>query len=413
MAKKSTHKIGVVTIKELSSRRWLLRYIDPATGQDVRRRLSGLDLGEVQRMAAHISQEALAEKGFIPGRKRSGPSIREALAEAIRLSRRRDHVRKETGRLAGKFMDWLRKSYPRVEAWADLKPYMIEEYVRGLEASGKAHDTVRLHLAPLKMAWRFAAENFPDVIHPLPKVRLAAQRRREVMCLEPSEVKVLLDWLKANEGDLWVMASLQALAGLRMLEVTALRRQDVDIVRGTVRVTDTGFHKPKTAGSERIIPVCSEVIEALCDWMNRQSVIPATGELFLSRRGNLWSSGILGHRWKKKPVVARPPKVRGTPGGVLYRVAKETGIARLAEIPPHRLRSSFATIAGRLGVPDRLLKAYLGHCPGDVLGEHYRIISVSELGLVSSRMDEWRSLEDGKCVWQLPGIPERISSATG
>jgi hypothetical protein len=57
-------------------------------------------------------------------------------------------------------------------------------------------------------------------------------------------------------------------------------------------------------------------------------------------------------------------------------------------------------MAGQLQVPDRLLKAYLGHTPGDVLGIHYRRIDMAELGLVSSRMEGWRILEDRCLEWQ-------------
>jgi integrase len=211
------------------------------------------------------------------------------------------------------------------------------------------------------------------------------------------------------------MACLQALAGLRTLEAAALRRQDIDLAKGTVRVTDTGLHKPKTAGSERIIPVCSEVVKALASWMNGQKVIRASGELFLTRLGTHWTADGLFHRWAKKPIPPDPinPKKKGRPGGVLHRVAKETGKARLAEVQPHRLRSSFATMAGRLGCPDRLLKAYLGHSPGDTLGQHYRVISTAELELVSEAMNGWRNLEKGASTWKECGNSEEAASVTG
>lgn len=200
-----------------------------------------------------------------------------------------------------------------------------------------------------------------------------------------------------------------------MLEVAALRRQDIDLANGIVRVTDTGFHKPKTAASNRIIPVCSEVLNTLSEWMDGQKVIPASGELFLTRLGTHWTEGALSHRWSKMPIPPDPnnKKKRGRPGGARFQAAKETGIVRLGEVQPHGLRSAFATMAGRLGVPDRLLKSYLGHVPGDVLGVHYRKITLAEMGLVSSRTEGWRNLVDGESVWQHSGNHEEAAIATG
>jgi hypothetical protein len=65
---------------------------------------------------------------------------------------------------------------------------------------------------------------------------------------------------------------------------------------------------------------------------------------------------------------------------------------RLAAIQAHRLRSAFATMAGVLGVQDRIVKAYLGQSSGDVLGGHYRRIGLDELRSVSGNMDGWRMI---------------------
>ena len=395
LAKKPILKIGVVSIKDCGSRKWSLRYVDPATGSDVRRRLSGLELREVQTIASHLSQEALSEKGFIPGRKKACPTVKEALLESIRLSRQRDYVKTDSTKRANLFTTWLEKRFPKVEVWSDLKPFVLQEYIRDMEARGLSHYSVRNNLRPVKAAWHFVYQNYPEAVRPLPMIRQASSPPRGIECLEPAEVRALLDWLRGKHPDLWAMASLQALAGLRVLEAASLRRQDIDLAKGTVTVTDTGHHVPKNRGSYRTLPVCAEVLEALAEAMNRQKVIPSTGELFLSRLGTPWTVTSLYHRWKKKPTEAKSPKGKPDRGGVLYLAAKETGIAKLAGMEPHSLRAAFATMASRLEVPDRLLKSYLGHTPGDVLGEHYRVIGLDDLRLVSSLMNGWRTLSEG------------------
>ncbi len=53
----------------------------------------------------------------------------------------------------------------------------------------------------------------------------------------------------------------------------------------------------------------------------------------------------------------------------------------------------FATIVGRLGASDRLVKAYMGHSAGDILGGHYRRIELNELRSISDLMKGWRNTE--------------------
>ena len=50
---------------------------------------------------------------------------------------------------------------------------------------------------------------------------------------------------------------------LRMFEAAYLRIEDVDFKAATVHVTTTEEHAPKNDYSERLIPVCAEVLEAL------------------------------------------------------------------------------------------------------------------------------------------------------
>jgi len=180
--------------------------------------------------------------------------------------------------------------------------------------------------------------------------------------------------MKTNAPDLWPIACLQALAGLHVYEAMALRAQDVDLNAGTVTVTDTGHHKPKTRDSFRAIPICNEVAQALRAALTGQTVRPASRELFTNRKGNLWVKNAIGLCWRR----------------TLRRAARDLGMARLTEVPPRKLRAAFSTMAGRLKVPDRLLKAYLGHSSGDVLGGHYRRIDLDELRLVSEAMNGWR-----------------------
>lgn len=372
--KPTSYKVGCVSIKALSSEKWELRWTDPQTRLQVKKRIT-CSQSEIDSAAAHINSECLQGRGYLPGQRKI-PSLKDTLAETIRLSRGSDKHKAELGYWGGRWLEWMTLHNLKVKDFSGVKPYMLTDYIRHLEADGKAFDTVRLALAPVKMAWRFANENYPDEVRPLPKIRQKARPRRAIISLEANEIKVLMDWLKEKAPDLHPIALLQAFCGLRTLEAVAVRRQDVDLQRGLLRVTDTEHHRLKNAGSERTIPIPSIVFSALVEAMKRQRIIPADGSLFQTSNRTPWTKTSLQSRWRR----------------IRAKLVKETGNTHYGEVPPKKLRSSFATMASRLGVPDRLVKAYMGHAAGDILGTHYRAIDPGELRQVSGAIEEWQTL---------------------
>ena len=366
-----------------------LRYIDPATGHDVRRRLSGLSREEIKSIAQNLTVEAYQGRGYLAGKDKA-PEISDGLAEAILLAGTQRTTEKERARHAKVFVDWLLQRHPNVKTWDQLKPAMIVEFIRHLEKRGLAYDSIRLGIAPVKLAWRSMAENYPDLVRPLPKIKLPQPPRREIDCLNVHEVDALLNWLKINAADIWPMACLQAYAGLRVYETAYLREQDVDLLLGAVKVTETNFHKPKTRNSYRTIPVCQEIIAALNAALISQEIRPASGEIFTTKSGSIWNKDNLVQRWRR----------------TLQRAARDLDEPRYAQIPIRKLRASFITMAGQLDIPDRMLKAYVGHSSGDVMGEHYRRIELNELRQISSRIEQRKELlkEKAECfAWQHSG----------
>ena len=407
--KPAQFNIGIVQVKHCKSpakgRPYAeLRYKDPLTGLDVKRRVRGFELAEIKKIAHELNIKAQIGKGHLASQPQA-PGIENGLIEAISMTNTTDGVKRERIRLASRFVIWLAESYPAVRTWDELRPVMVRRFVTSLEQDGRAYDTVRLALAPVKLAWRVMSENWPELVRPMPRIKLTSPPRREIVCLEAAELAILLDWLKVHAPDLWPMACLQGLCGLRMLEAAALRVQDVDLKAGTVTVTDTGHHRPKTRDSYRTIPVCDEVIEALKTAITNQKIRPATGELFTNRTGGLWEPVILTQRWRlaRRKAAAKPEGVKRK-GSEKTRTRNPHGLdmPRLAEIPARKLRAAFATMAGRLGAQDRLVKAYMGHSGGDMLGEHYRRIDLDELRLVSGLMNNWRTPSARKETGNIP-----------
>jgi integrase len=391
--KPTRFKQGIVVVSEGRTPKrgaafWELRYTDPDTGKDVKRRVTGVDREEITAMADHLTRRAYQGKGYLAGQQKA-PSLEEGIVQAVRLSAARAECKTDYLRRARFFLVYMAEHYPAVHTWGDVRSGMVESYLRTCEETGLAYDSIRLRLVPVKLTWRRMYQDWPELVRPVPRLRLAAPPRREVTCLDAIELATLLEWLKGHIPALWPMACLQGLAGLRMQEASSLRVQDVDFEAKTVKVCDTGRHRPKTRDSYRTIPVCHDVVEALRWALAHQKVRPATGELFTNRSGNTWERGQLSHRWSKA-IRQAARELRDADCGSEQYAERNRRAERLASIPARKLRAAFATLASRLGAQDRILKAYLGHSAGDMLGGHYRQIGMDELRVVSDLMNGWQ-----------------------
>ena len=183
-------KIGIVSVVQTDPKAWRLRYLDPVTGRDVRRRLTGLDRREVSAIAAHVSQQILTGKGYLPGRNQT-PKLEDGIIQAVQLSGAREGARKGYLRRAKPFLTFMAAQYPGVLTWGQLRPGMVERYTRECERAGLAWDTVRLRLVPIRLAWRRMRLDWPDAVQPAPTIRIDRPPKREIECLTAGELAVL------------------------------------------------------------------------------------------------------------------------------------------------------------------------------------------------------------------------------
>ena len=379
--------VGIVSVKESVSPKenrsfWLLRYIDPDSGADVRRRISGLSKDEVKGIAEHLTRQAYQGKGYLAAKVKV-PTLKEGIEAAIRLSRARDEGKADMAKKSAYFLNFMERNYKQISTWADIKPSMAESFIRSCERLGLAYDTIRLRLVAVKAAWRQMHADYPDQVKALPSLRLRTPRKKDIDCLTFEEVKALLEWLKVNAPTVYPIQCLAALCGLRQREAAALREKDIDFQKGTITICDTASHEVKTRYSERTIPVAPVVMNALRDAIRCQKVKPIGGGIFTNRYGNPWESERLTGRMME----------------VMDKAAIALENPRYGQIPARKLRAAFATELGRAGADDRLLKAYIGHSPADILGTHYRQIKVDELQSVCDRV---QALYD-KNAWQESG----------
>lgn len=389
-------RIGFVSLWQDEGGRWRSRFKHPETGQDVRRTLPVTTETEARELAMEMNRMALSARGMIPSAKpRRGCdlAIADALIESIRASGGNDHTLGRYVADANAFQAFLSGAYPELTVWSDLRPSMIVGYLKAMRCVGLAHDTMKNRLKPIRRASLYWAAEHPGRYRDWvgaagAGLRLERPAAKPIAILEPETMSGLLGWLNERRPRLAPIAHLMGLAGLRTWEAAYLRVGDVDLSAGTVMIDETRWHKPKNRGSYRTIPVMDEIMASIEIYLRSSSVRTVAKEdsLFLHSRAAPWRTSGLRNAWQQALLDARDDGL----------ILPEGFIAR-------RMRASFATMARKAKADARVLKRYLGHAPGDVLGDHYEVIDVSDMRseVVDTVAGIWRGLEARQ--WHNPG----------
>ncbi|MCE5228850.1 site-specific integrase [bacterium] len=171
-------------------------------------------------------------------------------------------------------------------------------------------------------------------------------------------------------------AILQALSGVRLYEAAYLREQDINPQAGTITITETPVHKPKTRYSYREIPISAAAMEALTAWIKNMKVRHPGGYLFFpylrksgrkhlktpEAQAGVFTVYALTHFW-----------------GEAHRAAKAGGIKLPSKFIPRKLRATFVTHLRKAGADFSLLESYIGHAPKTILAAHYDHIDMDRL----------------------------------
>jgi len=227
-----------------------------------------------------------------------------------------------------------------IPPWSAFDRQSILSYLTNLKERRYAATTVARKLAAIKSFFGFlVAEGLikdnptrdvpsPRVGKSLPKPISITQARQ---LLKETEKRATPE-AKRDKA----MLQLLYASGMRVSELVSLNLNDVDTEGGYVRCFGKG-------GKERLIPIHSQAVAALKDYMSQghPRLKPGEGEkaLFLNRRGErLTRQGL----WQI---------IKG------YAKAAKLGV----EITPHTLRHSFATHMLSGGADLRSVQELLGH----------------------------------------------------
>jgi len=162
-------------------------------------------------------------------------------------------------------------------------------------------------------------------------------------------------------GPLWVTI---ATTGCRRGEALALRWSDVQLDNGRASISRTlswvgnaaMFTEPKTAASQRVVPLPAPTIAVLREQRKRQAAERLAA-------GELWNDhGLVFAQEDGNPI---------TPGRVTKMFSRAVKRAGLPYLSPHGLRHTFATVALEAGVLTKVVADVLGHSSATITADLY------------------------------------------
>ncbi len=228
----------------------------------------------------------------------------------------------------------------------DLKPADVSRMLAKLEQEGKKYRTLQLARSTLGAAIEQAFKAGVVGENVVRKVAKPRSEHKEMAELDASQVQSLV---RACEGErLGPLFVFLADSGCRLGEALALTWKDVDLEKGTVRVTKslsdskTGLEvkQTKTKAGRRTIHLAATTVEWLQAHKRRsESEDHGSDIVFCSRNGtHLRQSNVSRVQWK--------------------RIRKQAG---LPEIGLHGLRHTSASLLLSLGIPIVTVSRRLGH----------------------------------------------------
>lgn len=372
-------KIGNVWLRYVAPGRWEVYWYDKHSHNPIRRGFKAGTYKKAKQVAQNFDEQRLKEMRLLPTSRESkeagGHTIQEALTESLKNNRANRNTKIQYTNFANLFHKWLTETFPGIKYWGDLKPKHLNQYILWCEKKRYAYDTIRLRLFIIRSTSKYMSENYWKVHRDISK---GIKIKRSPIMKEPTVLKIdqvirLLDHAKEHNANVYPIILLQAIAGLRIREAVHLREGDVDLKAGTITITETAHHKPKTSSSYRTIPIPKRVLETLSVVIQGRKVKGQDTYLFDSGRYCRRSHpGNRGQPWSSSGI-SRSLKI------AFHKVYRDTRDKSFLDFKPRHLRATFATIAMLARVDSLYLRRYIGHSPESILEKHYQAVSIEDL----------------------------------
>jgi integrase/recombinase XerC len=219
---------------------------------------------------------------------------------------------------------------------AKLQIHHLRRFIAQLHARGLDGRSLARMLSAWRGFYRYLARDHGYSSNPCAGLRAPKAKKSLPHALSPDEAGRLMeipddDRLATRDKAIY---ELFYSSGLRLSELTSLAPGDINFSDATVRVTGKG-------AKTRVVPVGSQALAALKNWLHKRELLVKEGEhaLFVSRNGT-----------------------RLTARAVQYRM-KEWGLklGLAANVHPHVLRHSFASHVLQSSGDLRAVQEMLGH----------------------------------------------------
>lgn len=240
------------------------------------------------------------------------------------------------------FAEFLDGQHPGVRI-DQIDKHTLRDYIK-IVSSGNKPKTIKRKLATLKTFFNHLEFDDTILVNPFRKIRIRIKEGKQLPKTIPRHNIVNLFnavyMLKRGNHPPRVLtrdiAILELLfsAGVRVAELCCLRREDVDLQRGSVKIMGKGSR-------ERLVPLCGEEdIRALAEYATLfREDIESSGWFFVNRCSRRFSEQ-----------------------SVRFMIRKYVKGTNLTErITPHMFRHSVATQLLENGVDMRYIQTFLGH----------------------------------------------------
>ena len=211
----------------------------------------------------------------------------------------------------------------------------LRQFVEMLSAAGLAPKTIVNVVTVVKLVVASAVDEEGDQIHPrvwnheFIQLPLVVKEKQNRSTITEVEVSAILGMLKGRDA---VLVALVAGTGLRIGEALAVRTDDFDPLCRVLQVRRSVWRSreqaPKTLNAIRPVDIPESLAQVLRDYIKGRQ-----GHLFTTRAGRLLDS---------RNVL-----------DVLQQVGRQGGY--------HAFRRFRFAVLRRMGVPDDLIKLWLGH----------------------------------------------------
>jgi len=382
---------GEGTVSQMRDGRWQgrVRYTDPVTGKQGRKAVYGTTIKEARDNLKKIIREIEQGAAIDAGRMTLGRYLDQWLENHVKRSRKittwenyeamvRLHIKPALGHIA---LTKLQTS--------DLEKLYNEklDHGRSDKKGGLSSKTVGLVHLVCHLALEQAVKEGLVTRNVATSATTPQKIKKEI---KPMTEEQITRFLTVIKEDRWFAAFYLLIAtGMRRGEVLGLKWSDIDFEVGALQIqrslvkTSTEkakFHPPKTAKSQRRIPLTDDVVETLKCHKSRQDVER-------SRLGDLYDDSNM--------VFCREDGVPLYPDVLDNKFHTLLAKAELPHFRVHDLRHTFATIMLKQDVHAKIVQEILGHSTIGVTLDTYSHILP---GIKDQAMKKMQSVLSGEAV---------------